>query len=113
MSTLTAKQAKIIAELSDVLAKVADLNARAETLKNELRDSAEGDIIGPDGEPVARVTPARALNVDKAFALVPEALREQCYTEPVVDPAKVKQFLAPALLETCMEPKGKARVTLL
>ena len=111
MSDLDTDTANIVAKLADLQARIADLTGQAEALKAELRSLPPGDhTIG--GQPVLRIIPTRRFDPAKALELVPEPLRDQCYVR-TLDAAAVKQYLAPALVETCMVESGKPKVAVL
>lgn len=103
--------ANLVARLADLNAKIADLNTEAEAIKAELRSLTPGDYTH-GGRPALRVVATRRFDPVKGFELVPEALRPNCYTQEI-DAKKVKEYLAPALLEACMVESGKPRVTVL
>jgi hypothetical protein len=111
VSNLDTDTASIVAALADVNARIADLTAQAESLKAELRN-LPADDYSIDGRPALRITPNRRFDAVKALELVPEPLRPNCYSQ-VVDPAKVKEYLAPALVELAMVEVGKAKVSVL
>lgn len=102
---------RIVAKLAELNARISDLTSKAESLKAELRSLPPGDHL-IDGRPALRIVPTRKFDAEKGLALLPDALRGDCYTT-ALDPAKVKQFLAPALLESVMVEAGKAKVVLL
>lgn len=108
---LDADRARIVAALADLNDKIATLNADAEALKAELRNLPAGDYL-LDGRPALRIVTSRRFDADKALELVPEPLRPECYTT-AVDPKKVREYLAPALVDACMVTSGKPRVTVL
>jgi hypothetical protein len=110
-TALDTDTARIVAKLADINARIADLTSEAEGLKAELRNLPAGDHL-VDGRPVLRIIPNRRFDVEKALTLVPEPLRDNCYTT-AVDPAKVKEYLAPALVEMAMVEVGKPKVVLL
>jgi hypothetical protein len=103
--------ARIVAKLADLNAHIADLTSEAESLKAELRNLPAGDHL-INGRPALRIVPTRRFDAEKGLALLPVALRGDCYST-VLDAAKVKQFLAPALLETVMVEAGKPKVVVL
>lgn len=111
MTQLDTDTARIVAKLAETNARIADLNSQAEALKAELRQlpPADYDI---DGRPALRITPTRRFDPSKGLELVPEPLRDQCYST-VVDAAKVRTYLAPALVEMAMVDSGKPKVTVL
>lgn len=111
MTALDADTGRIVAHLADINARIADLTSQAEALKAELRalPPADYDI---DGRPALRITPTRRFDPAKGLELVPEALRDQCYST-VVDAAKVREYLAPALVDACMVDAGKPKVVIL
>lgn len=111
MTQLDIGTARIVASLADLNAQIADLTERAEVLKAELRNlpPADYDI---DGRPALRIAPTRRFDPAKGLELVPEPLRANCYSE-VVDAAKVRSYLAPALVEMAMVDAGKPKVTVL
>lgn len=102
---------ELTGELARLQAAIADFTNRAETIKDVLRKLGDGDHEAA-GRPVVRVQTSRRFNVAKAYELVPEPLRVACMTTQI-DPAKVRQYLAPALVDACMEESGKPRVSLL
>lgn len=110
-TNLDTDTARIVSRLVDLNARIADLTAEAEGLKAELRSLPEGDHV-IDGRPALRIIPNRRFDATKGLELVPEPLRAQCYSTSV-DPAKVKEFLAPALLEQAMVVAGKPKVVIL
>lgn len=103
--------AALVGRLAELNDKIADLNGQAEAVKAELRNLAAGDY-GIGGAPALRIVPTRRFDPAKALELVPEPLRAECYST-AVDPAKVKQYLAPALVDLCMVAAGKPKVVLL
>lgn len=111
MTALDLDTARIVAKLADINARVADLTSEAEALKAELRNLPAGDHL-IDGRPAVRIVPNRRFDADKGLELVPEPLRGECYST-AVDAAKVKSYLAPALLEMAMVEVGKPKVVLL
>lgn len=110
MPELDTDTARIVSRLVDLQAIIAEKTAEAEALKAELRSLPPGehDIAG---KPVLRIIPNRRFDPAKALELVPESLRDQCYSN-TLDSAKVKQYLAPALLDACMVEVGKPKVVL-
>lgn len=111
MTTLDTDTARLVARLAEIQTQVADLNAEAEALKAELRDLPAGDHE-IDGRPALRIIPNRRFDPERALQLVPEPLREECYSR-VVDAKKVKEYLAPAVADTAMVEVGKPKVSLL
>lgn len=111
MTQLDTDTARIVTRLVDIQARIADLTSEAEGLKAELRTLPAGDH-DIDGKPVLRIIPNRRFDADKGLQLVPEQLRDQCYST-VVDPKLVKTFLAPAVLEAAMVEVGKPKVVTL
>lgn len=111
MTDLDTDTARIIAKLAELNARIADLTTEAESLKAELRNLPAGDHL-VDGRPALRIVPTRKFDTEKALELVPEPLRPNCYSN-VLDAAKVKEYLAPALVETVMVVSGKPKVVLL
>lgn len=111
MTRLDTDTARIVSELAELQAKIADLTEKAETLKAELRSLPPGDHE-IDGRAAVRIVPNRRFDPTKGVELVPESLRGECYST-VVDAAKVKKFLAPAVLEAAMVETGKPKVVLL
>jgi len=110
MPQLDKDSALIAAKLAEINAKITDLNSQAEALKAELRVLPVGKYeIG--GTPALNIVPNRRFDVNKGLELVPEPLRERCYST-VLDPAKVKQLIAPALQEMAMVEVGKPKVVL-
>lgn len=103
--------ARLVASLADLNAQIADLTERAEVLKAELRALPPADYT-IDGRPALRITPTRRFDPEKGLQLVPEDLRESCYSK-VVDAKKVREYLAPALADACMVDAGKPKVTVL
>lgn len=111
MTDLDLDTTRIVAKLAELNARISDLTAEAESLKAELRSLPPGDHI-IDGRPALRIIPTRRFDPVKGLALLPPALHADCYTT-ALDAAKVKQFLAPALLETAMVEAGKNKVVVL
>lgn len=102
---------RVVSRLVDLNAKIAELTAEAEGLKAELRGLHPGDY-NLNGRPALRVAATRRFDATKGLELVPEPLREQCYST-TVDAKKVKEYLAPALVDTCMVEVGKPQVRVL
>jgi hypothetical protein len=103
---------RLVRDLADLNAHIAKLTADAEAIKTELRARCEaGDYVEDGGRTVLKIVPTRKFDVARALELVPEPLREACYTT-APDPAKVKEYLAPALVESCMVVNGKPKVVL-
>jgi hypothetical protein len=111
MTALDTDTARIVAKLAELNARIADLTAEAEGLKAELRSLPPGDHL-IDGKPALRIVLNRRFDAEKALVLVPEPLRGDCYAT-TLDAAKVKSYLAPALVETAMVEVGKPKVVLL
>lgn len=111
MSELDTDTARIVARLAELQATISDLSAEAEALKAELRSLPAGDH-DIDGRPALRIVPTRRFDAEKALELVPDPLRGECHVT-VVDPKKVREYLAPALVDACMVESGKPRVTVL
>lgn len=111
MTNLDTDTARIVAKLAELNARLSELNSEAEALKAELRSLPAGDHI-IDGRPALRIVPTRRFDAALALELVPEPLRPGCYSQ-VIDAAKVKEYLAPALVETVMVVSGKPKVVLL
>lgn len=111
MTELLTTDADLVRRLAELQAQIAELTDIAEGIKTELRTLPPGDHT-VDGRPALRIIPTRRFDPKIGITLVPEVLREQCYTTDL-DPAKVKEFLPPALLDTCMVESGKAKVSVL
>lgn len=110
-SELDVDTARLVSRLVDLQDRIADLTSEAEAVKAELRSLNPGDYA-INGQPALRIQPTRRFDADKALEYVPEPLRDQCYST-VVDPKKVKQYLAPALADACMVEVGKPKVQVL
>lgn len=110
MPDLDTDTARIVSRLVDLNAQIADLNAKAEELKAELR-RLPADEYAIDGRTALRIIPNRRFDPAKGLELVPEQLRNGCYSR-ALDPAKVKSYLAPALLDAAMVEAGKPKVVL-
>lgn len=111
MTDLDTDTARIVSKLVDLNARIAEMTTEAEALKAELRNLPEGDHA-INGRAALRIIPNRRFDAAKGLELVPEPLREQCYTT-AVDAKKVREFLAPALAETAMVEVGKPKVVIL
>lgn len=103
--------ARIVDALADLNARISDLTDQAEALKAELRQLPPADYL-IDGRPALRIIPTRRFDPARALELVPEPLREECYVRSL-DAARVKKYLAPALVDTCMVDSGKPKVVVL
>lgn len=102
----------VLARLAEVNAKIAELTAEAEVLKDDLRKLAPGDWTDATGRPVLRLTPTRKFDPARGMELIPDEVRSSCLTV-TVDPSKVKQHLTPTQLDECMVEAGKPKVSLL
>lgn len=102
----------VLAKLAAVNARLAELTAEAEELKEQCRALAAGDWTDATGRPVLRLTPSRKFDHTAGLALVPEERRKECLTV-VVDPVKVKSHLTPVQLDECMVESGKTKVVVL
>jgi hypothetical protein len=111
MTQLDTDTTRLVAKLADIQARIADLSADAESIKAELRQLPPADYT-IDGRPALRITPTRRFDPTKGLEFVPEPLRGQCYST-VVDASKVREYLAPALVEMAMVDAGKPKVTVL
>lgn len=110
MPNLDTDTARIVSKLVDIQSRIADLNGEAEALKAELR-SLPPDEYAIDGKTVLRIIPNRRFDATKGLELVPEPLRDNCYSVQL-DAAKVKSYLAPALQDAAMVEVGKPKVVL-
>ena len=104
--------AQLIERLHAVSADIAELQGVADTLKGELRDRLTVGTYSMNGSDVLAIRPNRRLDLERAVALIPEQLREACRAD-TYDAKKVRQYLAPALLESVMVEVGEPRVVLL
>lgn len=111
MTDLLTADADLVRRLAELQAQIAELTELAEGIKTELRTLPAGDHT-IDGKPALRIVPTRRFDPKLGITLVPEVLREQCYTTDL-DAAKVREFLSPALLDTCMVDAGKPKVSVL
>lgn len=99
----------LVRRLADVLAKIGELEIEAEGIKQVLRDNFDAGAHEVNGVGF-KVTPGRRFNAEKAIQLVPESRRRECLTIGV-DPAKVKRLLTSEQVDECMDPYGKAKVS--
>ena len=103
---------QIVTRLVDLQERIADLTGQAEALKAELRTSLSTGDYTIDNRPIIRIAPTRRFDPLKAIELVPAELRPLC-EKTEYDPAKIREYLAPALVESCMRETGKPQVRVL
>lgn len=104
--------AELVTRLHAVTAEIAELTSIADDLKQLLRSRLHAGTYTMNGDDVIAIRPNRRFNIDAGVALLPEQLREACRADGY-DPKKVKEYLAPALLEQCMIEVGQPKVVLL
>lgn len=104
--------ADLVKQLHHLSADIAELQALADDIKGRLRATLDVGTYTVEGNDIIRLAPNRRFDVDAAIALVPAEFRENCATRGW-DPKKVKEYLAPALVETCMVEAGQPRVSLI
>jgi hypothetical protein len=89
-----------------------DITSEQAGIKARLRALGEGEWEAPCGIQVTVTPPNRSFDLATAVKLLPSEVLDQCVAEGY-DPAKVKRFLPPALLDVAMLPgKGEARVVI-
>lgn len=107
-------------ELDDLVKRYIDLDARrteladeCESIKTRIRDELnDGQHETPSGVTVTVSPPSRSFNIGAAINLLPVEALEQCRLDGY-DPKKIKRFLAPALLDLCMDAgSGERRVSI-
>ena len=86
----------------------ADIEIEQASLKAWLRELGTGAYVAPCGVKVS-VTPNRRFNADKALEVIPSALLPLCQ-KTVIDSARAKAALPPAIYETAMIEVGEPRV---
>lgn len=95
-------------ELADLAASISEEQA---AIKARFRTLGQGDHKAPCGVAVSVTPPNRSFNLDKAVKMLNDDQRELAKADGY-DAKKVKHFLAPALLEVCMDPgTGDLRVS--
>jgi hypothetical protein len=101
-----------VRELVALEAQRAEIVAEADEIKARIRSHLEvGAQVEVDGRQVLSIQPNRRLDVDAAVALLPAEVLPLVQTL-TVDPKKVRQYLAPALVERCMVEAGQPKVVL-
>lgn len=109
---LDAEAAGIITRLQQLAAISAHAKEEETELKARLRKIlAVGQKGLVEGVPVVALQPNRRFDVEAGIALLPAELRDLCRADGY-DPKKIKQYLAPALVETCMVDAGEPKVVL-
>lgn len=109
--TLVPEERDLIVRLADLQARIQEMTAEAEGLKAELRGYPPGDYDAGRGAKF-RIMPTRRFDPEAALLLVPGELRAGCWVQ-TIDAAKVRSYLAPAYIESCMVESGKPKVMLL
>lgn len=101
-----------VRELVTLEAQRAELQAEIDEIKARVRSHLDvGASVDLDGRKVLSIQPNRRLDVDLAGEyLTPELLEYVQHT--VIDPKKLREVLAPALLERCMVEVGAPKVVL-
>lgn len=111
LTELDPTRVTMLTRLLDLNARIADLTTEADALKQELRNLQPGEYA-VNGQPAVRIARTRRFDPEKGLLLVPGPLHADCYST-VLDAAKVKKYLAPALLDTCMVEVGQPQVRVL
>lgn len=101
---------RVVTRLVELTAKISDLQAEAEGLKAELRDSLLPGEYEAGGS-TFKIVPTRKFSPDLATSMVDPSVVQACL-EVVINPAKLKANLTPVQLEECMVVSGKAKVVL-
>ena len=104
--------AGLVARLGDLAQTRAQIveeeNELKETLRRCLAVGTRGTI---NGQLAVTLVANRRFDADAGAGLLDPALRDRC-TLVGFDPRKVRQYLAPALVEACMVAVGEAKVVL-
>jgi len=96
-------------ELDEAAKEIA---AEQAGIKARLRALGTGEHVAPCGVVVAVTPPNRTFDLGTAVKLLAPEVLEHCKADGF-DPAKVKRFLPPALLDVAMLPgKGEPRVSI-
>lgn len=92
---------QLVADLTDLLFQADEVDARIKTIKSQLAQRiGVGNSLDVNGVTVSVREPNRRFNAQRAAELVtPEVLE----LAKEVSPTKLKQFLSPVLLDTCMD----------
>ncbi len=95
-------------ELSELLETIT---GEMTAIKERFRALGNGEHKAPSGVSVTVSAPNRSFNLPRATELLSEEQLALC-TKDGYDAKKVRNFLAPALLEICMDPgNGELRVS--
>lgn len=88
-----------------------DIEAEQSQILDRIRALELGQHTTLSGASFTISPPNRRFNIEKAVQLLPDETLAQCRAEGF-DPAKVKRFLSPELLDMCMdEGRGEPRVS--
>lgn len=107
-------------DLAHVVAALRDLKLRRDRLdeeEGELKARLRKVLVAGqrgyvDGQPAVTLQPNRRFNLDRAVGFLPAEVAERCRVH-AYDPKQVKRFLAPAVLDLCMDAVGDPKVVLL
>lgn len=108
MKELNDDVAAVVQRLKYVTQKIKDYKEDAEDCKATLRELGAGQYVY-QGSPVLNVTPTRRFSAGKAKEILPPEVYAKIVVE-MVDLDKAKAVLPEALYQLCQEDSGKATV---
>lgn len=100
----------LIRQVAAIDERLEELRIRREQCIDQLRAAGPGKHLGLSGRTVSVTAPNRSFSVEKAAALIPEAVRATCLTWSY-DAKMIKGLLTAEQADACYEPgSGSDRV---